>query len=384
MALCEGRPASGGSAPFNPTARPPVNPGAKCRTAIVMLLMLFLPEAGGPSEPVSATIDRRTGSVRRTSTVDTARPDGFRGDLLITGRGRDLRTTSDARSVVINQVDLSLRVDSSNRQVLSIASSPALAGLNRLLGCPVGPGFRSRINEACPGEREAGTLLHWLLDDLPGAALVSGYSAQRAGVFDQPRRRQEGSVGSTPGMARMMESQDDLCAGWAHEGTLMATVRSTGKIPVSTGPPAPSLERQDDPLAWHAMPPLPPHAMRRRRRLDVVGPGGAGEAHRFDTHFRDSHMDQEGVEWVVHEYSATGAFDTVGGRVLDIQAEAHVLPWMECPGAVASAERLCGMSIGELRTRVRREFTGTSTCTHLNDTLRSLGDLEVLVGRLTD
>ncbi|MGD0392808.1 MAG: DUF2889 domain-containing protein [Acidimicrobiales bacterium] len=346
--------------------------------------MLFLPEAGGPSEPVPTTIDRRPGSVRRTSTIDTARPDGFRGDLVMTARGRDLRTDSEATSVVTNQVDLSLRVDGSNRQVLSIASSPPLPGLDQLVGCPVGPGFRSRVKEACPGECEAGTLLHLLLDDLPGAALVSGYSAQRAGALDQPRRRPQGDVEGQSGLARMMASQDDLCAGWAHEGTLMVTVRSTGEIPVSTGPPAPSLERSDDPLAWHPMPPLPPHAMRRRRRLDVVRPDGSGEPHRFDAHFRDSHMDQDGAEWVVHEYSATGAFDVVGGRVLDIGAEARVLPWMECPGAVASAERLSGMPIAELRTRVRREFTGTSTCTHLNDTLRSLGDLEVLVGQMSN
>ncbi len=340
--------------------------------------MLFLPEAGGPSEPVSATVDRRPGSVRRTSTIDTARPDGFWGDLVMTARGRDLRTASDATSVVINQVGLSLRVDGSNRQVLSIASSPALPGLDQLIGCPVGPGFRSRANEACPGEREAGTLLHLLLDDLPGAALVSGYSAQRAGTLDQPQSRPEGDVGGTSGLARMMASQDDICAGWAREGTLMVTIRATDEIPVSTGPPAPSLERRDDPLSWHAMPPLPPHAMRRRRRLDVVGPGGSGESHRFDAHFRDSHMDQHAAEWVVHEYSATGAFDSIEGRVLDIAARAHVLPWMECPGAVASAERLSGMPIAELRARVRREFTGSSTCTHLNDTLRSLGDLEAL------
>ena len=179
-----------------------------------------------------------------------------------------------------------------------------------------------------------------------------------------------------------MASQADLCAGWADQGTLMVTIRSAGQIPVSTGPPAPSLERPDDPSAWHATPPLPPHAMRRRRRLDVVGPGPGGEGHRFDAHFRDSHMDGDGEEWVVHEYSATGAFDTVAGRVLAVAALAHVLPWMECPGAVASAERLAGMPIGELRTRVRREFTGTSTCTHLNDTLRALGDLEVLADQL--
>ena len=302
----------------------------------------------------------------------------------MTGRGRDLRTDPDGTSVVINEVELSLRVDGSNRKVLSIDSSPPFPGLDQLIGCPVGPGFRSRVNEACPGEREAGTLLHLLLDDLPGAALVSGYSAQRAGALDQPRRESGGDGGSAAGLAKMMTSQEDLCAGWAHEATLMVTVRSSGEIPVSTGPPAPVLERDDDPLAWHPMPLLPPHAMRRRRRLDVVGPGAPGEPDRFDAHFRDSHMDQDGTEWVVHEYSASGAFDTVGGQVLDIGAVAHVLPWMECPGAVASAERLSGMQIAELRTRVRREFTGTSTCTHLNDTLRSLGDLEALVGQMSD
>ncbi len=103
-------------------------------------LMLFLPEASGPRHPVSATIERRPGSVRRTSSIDTARPDGFRGDLVVTARGRDIRTTSDATSVVIDQVDLSLRVDSSNWQVLSIASSPTLAGLEQLVGARSDPG----------------------------------------------------------------------------------------------------------------------------------------------------------------------------------------------------------------------------------------------------
>jgi hypothetical protein len=346
--------------------------------------VLFLPEAAGPSDPVPATVDRRSGSIRRTSTIDTARPDGFRGDLVITARARDLRTDPHHTPEVIDQVDLSLRVDSRSRQVLSISASPSRVGLDRLLGCPVGPGFRSRIEDACPGEREAGTLLHLLLDDLPGAVLVSGYAAQRAGVLDQPRRRADADVDGSPGLARMMASQDDLCAGWAHDATLMVTVRARDEIPVSQGPPAPDLERGDDPWAWHTMPPLPPHAMRRRRRLDVMGPGGSGRAGRFDAHFRDSHSDQDGVEWVVHEYSTAGQFDTVGERVTEIGAEARVLPWMECPGAVHSAERLRGMSIAELRTRVRREFNGTSTCTHLNDTLRSLGDLSVLVGLLSD
>jgi hypothetical protein len=52
---------------------------------------------------------------------------------------------------------------------------------------------------------------------------------------------------------------------------------------------------------------------------------------------------------------------------------------MECPGAVGSAHRLAGMPLSELRPWVRRELTGVSTCTHLNDTLRSLADVTVLL-----
>jgi hypothetical protein len=195
----------------------------------------------------------------------------------------------------------------------------------------------------------------------------------------------------------MMLAQDDLCAGWAHDATMMVTIRSTGEIPVSTGPTAPQLELDDDPLAWHEMDRLASHAMRRRRRIDVVGSGRAvaapGEArpsgepdasHRIDAHFRDSHMGEWGTESVVHEYSVSGGIDIGEGRVLGVTARAHVLPWMECPGAVASADRLAGMRIEDLRDRVRREFTGASTCTHLNDTLRSLADVGVLVGQLSD
>jgi hypothetical protein len=225
-------------------------------------------------------------------------------------------------------------------------------------------------------------LLHLLLDDLPGATLVSGYAIQRAGALPRARPPQD-SGGGAPEPAPRMAARDDLCAGWAHDGTMMVTIRSTGEIPVPEGPPAPPLERHDDPLAWHPLAPLAPHAMRRRRRLDVVAPDVPDHPYLLDAHFRDSHMNEAGVESVVHEYSLTGAIDGTGSRVVDISAEAHVLPWMECPGALASAGRVVGMPTGELRTRVRRELTGASTCTHLNDMLRSLGDVEVLVGELS-
>ena len=78
----------------------------------------------------------------------------------------------------------------------------------------------------------------------------------------------------------------------------------------------------------------------------------------------------------------TGAADTGSGRVVSVAARAQVLPWLECPGAVASAERLAGMELTELRPTIRNEFVGRSTCTHLNDSLRSLADIGALAREL--
>jgi hypothetical protein len=55
-----------------------------------------------------------------------------------------------------------------------------------------------------------------------------------------------------------------------------------------------------------------------------------------------------------------------------------VLPWQECPGAIGSATRIQGMTLSAMRDRVRAEFVGISTCTHLNDTLRAIADLDAL------
>jgi hypothetical protein len=59
-----------------------------------------------------------------------------------------------------------------------------------------------------------------------------------------------------------------------------------------------------------------------------------------------------------------------------------VLPWDECPGAAGSAARLVGQPVGALRRIVGDELRGTSTCTHLNDLLRSLADVPHLVALL--
>jgi Protein of unknown function (DUF2889) len=340
--------------------------------------MIVLPEAAGPQDAVTSTTPRRAGSVRRTTNIDSLRPDGLKGDVVVDARARDLRTNRDGTCELVGTASLQARI-SPTRELLSITTSPDVPALRSLLGASVGPGFRSRVNETVTDGCEDGTLLYLLLDDLPGATLVSGYALVRGGALDERPRTDRPAVGPFPDFG----AQDDICAGWAHDATMMVHVRGTGTLPVPLGPRAPILEPEDDPTSWHVMGDLAPHAVRRRRRLDLIEPGGDELEHRIDLHFRDSHVDDQGFESIMHEYSMSGTVELGAGRIGTISARANVLPWVECPGALASAQRVDGMELSELRSRIRKEFVGRSTCTHLNDSLRSLADVTALQHALT-
>jgi hypothetical protein len=84
----------------------------------------------------------------------------------------------------------------------------------------------------------------------------------------------------------------------------------------------------------------------------------------------------------VHEYGvgATIAPDTL--EVLTIDATPRVLPWPECPAAADSVASLVGRNLRGVRTIAGEELRGLSTCTHLNDTLRTLEDVPALALRL--
>jgi Protein of unknown function (DUF2889) len=342
--------------------------------------MDVLPDAAGPQDAVTTTTPRRSGSIRRTTNIDTLRPDGVRADSVVDARARDLRTNLDGTSDVVAEATLHARI-SPTRELLSLSTSPEIPALQGLLGASVGPGFRSRVNRIVTDGCEDGSLLYLLLDDLPGATLVSGYALVRA-AFDEgtpfDRSRPVSPAAPATGPFPDFGAQDDICAGWAHDGTMLVHVRDTGSLPVTLGPPAPVLEDDGDPLSWHIMADLPPHAVRRRRRLDLLVPPEGEKEHAIDLHFRDSHMDGQGRETIMHEYTMSGVVDLAVGRIGSVSARAHVLPWVECPAALASAQRVDGMDLAALRNRVRKEFVGRSTCTHLNDSLRSLADVTAL------
>ncbi|RAV18006.1 hypothetical protein DQP55_00480 [Mycolicibacterium sp. GF69] len=319
--------------------------------------MPFVSDIVGPQRPVEATPPLITGALRRTSTTDT-HPDGA-ADSESDLRARDVVLRPGGVQVLDEVV---VRAHLAARTIDRIV--PQDDRLLRLLGQRVGPGFRSTVRELLPAEVQGSSLLHLLLDDWVGAALVSGYALQHAAIVAGDEEQ------LPPGTADRMAG---ICAGFAPEASLVNYARRLGTIPSVHGPPAPPLDLD----GMHAVEVLRPHGMRRVRRLDLL-PVERGEAH-FDAHFRDSHVDGDGIETIVHEYTLAGAVDVATRTMTSISADVRVLPWQECRGAIGSAQRVRGMRLAEVRDRVRGEFVGTSTCTHLNDTLRAIGDLDALL-----
>jgi len=318
-------------------------------------------EGHGPRNPSAAIPARATDSIRRTSSIDCHWPNGLGRDVIVIGRARDLRTESRDISAVIDDASVTAEIDyQSDRKVMNISSDPSIRDLDALIGVTAGPGFRRRVSEVAPKEREARSPLHLLLDDIPVALLVAAYALNQAG------RSSHADFGF-----RVVANQ---CAGWASTGTMMQAVRSTGRTPLLIGPHAPLLESSPDLLALHPLQSLPVHGTRRLRLLDV---SRVGDSLLCDAMFRDSYMSDELNESVVHEYGLSAKVDE-NLVVTDVVASPRVLPWEECPSAALSVTKIIGQHVSDLRTFVRETLTGTSTCTHLNDLLRSLDDVVAL------
>ena len=297
------------------------------------------------------------------------------GPVRLVGAGRDLLTDSDGTAHEVGTGWFDTIVDVSRGHVItSIEASPAVDGLDTLVGARARGGFRKVLNQLAAAHDIRGSVLFQLLDDVAGATLVSAYAPQLAvGSHDLEPRDPEGAVQVMLGMV-------DICAGWRTGGTPLSSLAAGGAPSLWLGPEAPSWVVPDDPLAWHDLPVQDHGSMRRARRLDLAPTGSDDDSVRVDAGFRDTHVDGDGRTTIVHEYTLTAEVEVAGLVVAAIAAEPRVLPYRECPEAAASPRSLVGSSLVGVRDRVRTELTGPSTCTHLHDVLRSLED----VGRLAD
>jgi hypothetical protein len=320
-------------------------------------------------------------------------PDGFGTPLHLVGRARDLVTTAAGEPVVAGLASMRVLVGP-GRTIQAIEVVPERDGIEKLVGTQGGSYLRHAIDEVLPGEREAATPLHLLLDDVAGTSLVAGFvwmrwrevlaagggssapggtAAAATAMFGTP------SPGAQPdGLAGAQQfgirKGRVICSG-LRPGGWAQTAREAGHDQGHALRPAGDISTPGDPWGWHELPQHPPMAMRRHRRIDVLPDGDVLHVNAF---FRDSGWDPDGSENVVHEYTVDADVDAASGTLAAVTATPRVLPFPECPWAAPHASQLVGLPVGTFRTGVQETLRELECCTHLNDMLRCLAEVPAL------
>lgn len=318
---------------------------------------------------------QRAGSLRRTASLDydwvdgpqsERRLQGVARDFLLPGSGGPGRTTAAAR--------LDARIDL-QRTITEIGATPAPPRLAELIGERGGRNLRSVLRDIVPELIAKGAPLYLLLDDISGTSLISnwGWALWRNDwmVYLQG--------GTPPDQVRnMMEDRAGVCWG-LQLGNSGMDPKGTEfmKNPADGG----ELRNAADPDGWHEFPITDTVSMRRARRIDVWRDHATGLIH-IDSAFQDSAPRPSGGRAALHEYRLTATVDPRSMELLSLVPEPRVLPFFECPGAVANATKLVGTPLPMIREAVLSELRGSAGCTHLNDALRALAEVPKLVEQL--
>jgi len=297
-------------------------------------------------------------------------PGGLGTQLQLTGRCRDLVTRADRSAAAVAGATLDAQVNAAERSFTSLVSDPYLPALEGLVGARGGGRLRHAINELVPEQRDEGTPLYLLLDDLAGSTLIAGFAWLR--WVDVIPELAEALEKSAP---RPMEG---ICAGFRPGASSLFPDGTMSGITHNVAP-VPPLGGVSDPLAFHQLDPVPDVAMRRARRIDAWV-----EADEIvvESMFRDSAWEPDGTEVAVHEYSLELRARASTGEVTAVTAVPRVLPYRECRAAAANATLVVGAALPTLRIEVLERIRATDCCTHLNDALRAVAEVPVLVGIL--
>jgi hypothetical protein len=328
-------------------------------------------------DSVSGTPARRPRSVRRTSTIDMLWPAGYGGTLELVGRARDLATPPAGPPIVVGEATMQVTIPGS-RTVGAISVTPARAGIEGLVGAVGGSDLRRAIDRVLPGEREAATPLHLLLDDVAGTSLIAGFvwSLWRPEV----RQRMNGGAADRGSMARTFGVRKGriICSG-LRPGGWADTHRLRQEDPEHAVRPAGDIATPDDPIGWHRFPPDPEVGMRRHRRIDAWV---EGDIVKVDAFVRDACWDPDGTQLALHEYTVIADLDPEDHTLLSAVATPRVLPFPECQWAAPHVQQLKGTPVSSFRIAVQETLTELHACTHLNDMLRNLAEVPALLKAL--
>lgn len=317
---------------------------------------------------------RRPGAIRRTSSISTVWPEGRGQPMLMTGEARDIITPPQGGAPLVVAQGWCEILASPRREILRIATRPDFPALQSLVGQRAGGNLRLKLAEVIPQEKAAGSPLYLLLDDYCGASLVAGWAWSRWTTDWMAEIRKSGAL-PTAGRGGRMEG---VCIGFA-PGSTALNADGTGNTTNQSATPVPEIVNPEDPMGWHEMIPQAGVAFRRMRRTDVWR--DAGLIH-IDVQFQDSGTAPGGGRIAVHEYLLTATADASTSTLLALQPEPRILPYRECPGAVAHAQKMLGQTLPDFRQAVLDTLPETLGCTHLNDVLRSLAEVPQLAAAL--
>jgi hypothetical protein len=321
----------------------------------------------GPAGPIPL---RSKHSIRRTATLDMSWPEGVTGPMQLVGRARDAITRDPTEPPTLVQ-SASMEAVLRDRVIESIATEPNFPGISELVGQRGGGHLRGALAKLVPEVRGSGSPLYLLLDDISGTSLIGGVAWTRR--IDAAQMLKSGGKGSMPNM-------EGVCIGFAPGSSALVELgEHIGPVRVQ---PIGKLGHPDDPHGWHDLPALPEISTRRARFIDVHL--DEGEAHsapiaHIESGFQDSTNDPDHGRIGFHEYRLRATVDLTTGRLETLEPTPHILPFRECPSAVATARSIIGSPVTTLRDVVLDRLAKTNGCTHLNDALRALAEVPVLL-----
>ncbi|MBU6266948.1 MAG: DUF2889 domain-containing protein [Sphingomonadales bacterium] len=318
---------------------------------------------------------RRAGSVRRTASIDVAWPDGAEGDRLLHGRVRDMLTPAEGEARVLDQatMEVVLRPD---KTIAAISAVPAPANLHDLVGQRGGNHLRLMIRDTMPELIDTAAPLYLVLDDISGTSLVSSW-AWAQWTPDWMARVRE--LMPPDQLEKMTNARLGVCWG-LQPGNSGTQQLGSGSHTVNAAD-AGELRNPEDPDGWHLFPEIAGPSFRRARRIDLWRDETAGLI-RVEASFQDSAPAPGGKRVAIHEYVLRLAADAQTLAIRSIEPEPRILPFHECPGAVANAQRMVGVPLPAIRDAVLDQLRGPAGCTHLNDAMRALADVPRLLERL--
>ncbi|HEX7750974.1 MAG TPA: DUF2889 domain-containing protein [Novosphingobium sp.] len=314
---------------------------------------------------------RPANSVRRTSSIDVSWPEGELGDRLFIGRVRDYRTPpAGGVGTPIAEAEVQARL-ALDKTITAIAAAPSPSRIGALVGLRGGNHLRLAIRELMPELIAEGAPLYLALDDLSGTALVSAFGWSLWNPEWAERMRAQMADGSA---TQRIGPQANVC--WGLQDGNSGVDPETRPDSVADAD-AGDLRNPADPQGWHALPEADGAGFRRARRIDVTHDACAGLL-RIEAAFQDSARQREGGRIAIHEYRIAATADAKTLELRTLEPEARVLPFSECPGAIANARRLIGGRLPEIRESVLAHLRGPEGCTHLNDALRALAEVPKL------